>query len=72
METRSAKVIPLRPHGSDKLTAQHRSIPRAVVSELAPPYQVMQSHLHADLDAYAEKYGRGAVEDLFEQWKRQA
>ena len=67
----TAKIIQLKPKRTARLTSKRASLPR-MTHELSAPLQTLQSHLFADLDAHAERFGRGTVEDLFERWKKEA
>lgn len=64
----TTNVIQLNPQRKRPLTADRAATPRAI-SELSPPLEVLQSHLFADLDAYADRFDRRTVVDLVEKWK---
>lgn len=64
-------VIQLNPKRKRPLTADPAAMPRSI-SELSPPLEVLQSHLFADLDAYADRFDRRTIEDMFERWRKQA
>lgn len=43
--------------------------PSLAVVALAPVMQVVESHLFADLDAYADRLDKAAIVDMVEKWK---
>ena len=64
-----ATVHKLNPKRRGPLTAKPAPMPMAI-SELSPPLATFENHLHADLDAYAERYGPSAVADMVRRWEK--
>lgn len=67
----TATVHHLRPRANTPVTANRAPIPRAF-NEFSPVSQVVESHLFADLDSYADRLDRAAIIDMVERWKKQA